>query len=104
MRSHFRTQTGSVTAELAVALPAVLVVATTLISGMAVGAVKVQATHAAATLARAASRGEALNQIAKRLGVTPVVETDEEFVCVRAQVQTPLLLVSEKSCARKLGL
>ena len=106
MRSRFspRGQVGAITAEFAVVLPAVLLVTATLISGMAAGATKVKAAHAAATMARAYSRGEPIAPLAKQFGVTAQTENTEDFVCVRAIVPLPLVQIDEKSCARKLGL
>ena len=103
MRSHFRTQTGSVTAEFAVVLPSVLLVATTVLSAIALGAVKVQASYSAGVLARAAGRGESLDGLAKSLGVGFSVDHLANLVCVHAKVDS-WLPIDEKSCTRKGGL
>lgn len=103
MRSHFQTQTGSVTAEFAIVLPTVVLVASTLIGGLALGAVKVQLSGAAATLARAAARGESVDPLAKDLGVQHKEVWQTELVCVHA-TKTLLLKLEEVSCTRKGGL
>jgi len=103
VRSHFRTQTGSVTAEFAIVLPTVMLVAFTLIGGLALGAVKVQLSGAAATLARAMSRGEAVKPLATALGVTYKEEWQNELVCVLA-ARTLVVKLEERACTRKGGL
>lgn len=103
MHSHLKTQTGSVTAEFAVVLPAVLLVACTLIGGLALGALKIQTTYASGVLARASGRGEDLDALAKSLGVTFKVQHLAELVCVRA-IRPAWFTLDEKSCTRKGGL
>lgn len=103
MRSLLRTQTGSVTAELAITLPAVLLVASTLLGGMMLGVQRVQLAYAAGTLARAAARGEPPEPLAKQLGTEFRVEHLEDFVCVHSLAHS-LVELEEVSCARKLGL
>ena len=104
MRSHFRTQTGSVTAELAVVLPSVLLVATTLVGGLVLSAQKVTVTLAAGTLSRAVARGEPLDPLARQLGVTATIEYLPDFVCVKAVGLTQPVEIIGNACARKLGL
>ena len=104
MRSRLQTQTGSVTAELAIATPAVLMVASLLISGIVLGVQRVQLAYDAGTLARAASRDEPITQLSRSLGVSTAIEHTEEFLCIRATVTTWLMPLTEKSCQRKLGL
>lgn len=103
MLSRLRTQTGSVTAEFAIVLPTVLLVASTLIGGIALGAVKVQLSGAAATLARALGRGEEPAALAESLGVTYKEEWRNELVCVHA-LKTLLIKLDEVACTRKGGL
>jgi hypothetical protein len=86
-----------------VVLPAVLLVATTVISTIALGAVKVQASYSAGVLARAAGRGEQLETLAKGLGVGFSVDHLANLVCVHARVDS-WLPIDEKSCTRKGGL
>lgn len=104
MRSHLRTQTGSVTAELAVVLPTVLLVGSTLIGGLVLGVQRVQAVYAAGTLSRALARGEDLGPLARELGVTTKVQYLADFVCVHAIALTQPIEIEERACARKLGL
>lgn len=104
MPSLFRTQTGSVTAELAVVLPSVMLVGGALIGGLVLGAQKVQVSYAAGSLARALARGEPIETLAKQLGVTAKVEYLSDFACVLATATNQPLVIEEKSCARKLGL
>ena len=104
MHSLLRTQTGSVTAELAVVLPSVMLVGATLIGGLTLGVQKVQVAYAAGSLARAVARGEEPAPLAKDLGVLTRVEYQSEYVCVAASVETSIIRIEEKSCARKIGL
>jgi hypothetical protein len=102
--SLFRTQTGSVTAELAVVLPSVMLVGAALIGGLVLGVQKVQVTYAAGSMARALARGEPIEPLAKQLGVSTRVEYLSDFACVIATAQTQPIMIEEKSCARKIGL
>ena len=104
MPSLFRTQTGSVTAELAVVLPSVMLVGAALIGGLVLGVQKVQVTYAAGSMARALARGEPIEPLAKQLGVSTRVEYLSDFACVIATAQTQPIVIEEKSCARKIGL
>ena len=104
MRSLLRTQTGSVTAELAIVLPSVMLVAATLIGGLTLGVQKIQVAYAAGSLARAVARGEDPTQLAKSLGVATRLDYQSDFICVSAQAETTLIQLEEKSCARKIGL
>jgi hypothetical protein len=102
--SHLRTQTGSVTAELAVVLPSVLLVGSTLIGGLLLGAQKVQVTYAAGTLARAVARGESISKLATALGVEVKSSFLADFACVTASKTNQPIAIESESCARKLGL
>ena len=104
MHSLLRTQTGSVTAELAVVLPSVMLVGGALIGGLVLGVQKVQVTYAAGSLARALARGEAIGPLASELGVIAKTEFTGEFACVEATAPTKPIEIAETSCARKLGL
>gem|GEM_PF-4921257 len=104
MRSLLRTQTGSVTAELAVVLPSVLFVGAALIGGLVMATQKVQASFAAGSLARALARGESIDNLQKQLGVTTRIDHLDDFICVHAIAATEPIEIEEKSCARKLGL
>ena len=104
MRSLLRTQTGSVTAELAVVLPTVMLVGGALIGGLVLGVQKVQVTYAAGSLARALARGEPVQALADQLGVKAEVSFLSDFACVTAKAPTQPISIEERSCARKLGL
>ena len=80
-----------------------MLVAFTLIGGLSLGAVKVQLSGAAATIARAVSRGETGKPLAAALGVTYKEEWSEELICVRA-AKTLLVKLEERACTRKGGL
>jgi hypothetical protein len=85
-------------------MPALVLVATLLISGMVLGVQKVQLAYAAGTLARSLARGDDTARIAKRLGVEFAPSFDSEYACAIASAQTWLLKLEQKSCALKLGL
>ena len=103
MRSHLRTQTGSVTAEFAVVLPTVALVAVTLIGGIVTAAAKVQLAADAGTLARAAARGEDANELASARSLALRLVWQNEFVCAKVS-KTLLLPIDAEVCARKGGL
>lgn len=103
MRSLLRTQTGSVTAEFAITLPAVIMVASVLLAGMSAGVQQVKLAQSASLLARASARGEDTAALAKQLHVDFKNYFLEDFACVKATVQNVVTL-EEDSCARKLGL
>ena len=79
-------------------------VASLLIGGMMLGVRRVQLVYDAGSLARAASRDEPVDQLAKNLGISARIEHTEEFLCVHASVEAWLMPLTETSCARKLGL
>ena len=85
-------------------MPAVVLLTASLIGALALSAQKVQASFAAATLARAEARGEDSKSLAKTLGVGLRLEHLEDFVCAHALVDATLMQLDEVSCARKLGL
>ena len=85
-------------------LPSVLLVGGTLIGGLALGVQRVQVAYAAGTLARAAARGEEPDSLAKELGVGVRLTYLSDFVCVTAVVESQVIDLAEKSCARKIGL
>lgn len=109
-------QAGAVTAELAVALPAVV-----LVLGLCLGAVQVvgqqvRLTDAAADSARVLARGESSEraaQIARQLVATATLraETNGQFVCARLSAPSTLgpfaafgLTLEARSCALAGGL
>ena len=84
-------------------LPTVLLVAVTLIGGLAMGAVKVELASGAGVLARAAARGEDVPNLASSLSIRYRVDWSEELVCVTAY-RNLLFELNEKICTRKGGL
>ena len=109
-------QAGAVTAELATALPAVV-----LVLGLCLGAVQVvgqqvRLTDAAADSARALARGETRDraaQIARQLVATSSLdsETDGQFVCARLSAPSGIgpfaafgITLEARSCALAGGL
>jgi hypothetical protein len=96
---------GTVTAELAAAMPAVLLVLALCVGALQALTQRVVLLDAAASSARAAARGEALPALAGLTGATVTEELHGDLVCVRiASAATgPLALlgvpVSATSCA-----
>ena len=84
---------GTVTAELAIALPAVLLVLSFAVQILEIQAERVALVVEVAGLARAAARGEAI------LGAN--VEGNK--VCV-SKSRDLIISIREKQCARRLGL
>lgn len=102
---------GSVTAELAVALPAVVALVAALVWGLQLAAVQVRLQDAAALAARAIARGEPLPEralAAAASGASAVSRQDGDLVCVRVSAQPggPLGLgvpLAADSCALDAG-
>ena len=106
MRSPWRADRGSVVAEFAVALPAVLLVFLALMSGIQFGALAVRLNDAAADAARGLARGDA-TQVP---GASLQRRADGDLVCAELAL-TPggasgLLGISleARSCALAGGL
>lgn len=95
MRSHsaLKSDRGTVTAELAIALPAVLLVLSFAIQVLAVQVERVSLVTEVASLARSAARGEVVSG-SKVYG---------NLICVTKKRELVLPIV-EKQCARRLGL
>lgn len=86
-----RGERGSVTAEFAIALPAVLAVLVLLLGGVQVGGLQVRAQDAAADAARGLARGDSAGAVAGRLstqlpGATSSSWRSGDLVCVRVTV------------------
>lgn len=105
-----RDESGSVVAEFAIALPAVLLVLATLIGGVQVAAEQLRAQDAAADAARSWARGESAGVIAARVqrqvpgaGVVRVARGDLICAIVSARPGGALarlgLTVSASACA-----
>ena len=90
MQRH--SESGTVTAELAISLPAVLLVLTIAIQGLSVPVERMELATRAGEQARAIARGQAL-------GGT----IEGNLVCVTLSSKG-IIPFREKSCARRLGL
>lgn len=88
-----RSERGTVTAELAVALPAVLMVLTFSVQVLSMQVERVSLAGQAATMARMAARGEAVSGAIN----------EGKLICVTKEVKL-LMPIHEKQCARRLGL
>lgn len=105
---------GSITAEFALVIPAVLLVFLLSVSVMSLQSKRVAAVELAATSSRALARGESeavLNQIfaETNLKLTREINYRELSVCVCVSWQSELfwlgmMHLSEEQCARKSGL
>jgi hypothetical protein len=94
MRSRCRADrdAGTVTAELAVALPAVLLVLAACLGGLRVGAERLRVVDAAAQAARSVAVGEPAGSWAAAVGASLTgVRRDGETVCVTLHRDAPLL-------------
>jgi len=90
-RTRLSDDRGSVTAEFALAFPAVLGVVALLLGGVQVAALQVRAQDAAADAARGLGRGDAPATVAARLdrqvpGATLAQWVDGDLTCVRVEV------------------
>ncbi|MBX3099198.1 MAG: pilus assembly protein [Salinibacterium sp.] len=97
---------GSATAELAVALPSVVLVLACCISGMSVAGQQLRLTDAAALAARTLGRGGDPHAIAARLspGALVTLGADGDIVCVTLSQSASLtallpVTLSARSCA-----
>lgn len=97
--------TGSVTAEFAVALPAVVLVLAACLTGMQVAGQQLRLVDAAAHAARSLARGEAADAAAARAarevpGATLTQWTDADLACVTLRAPAAVgLTISAVSCA-----
>ena len=87
------SERGAVTAELAIALPAVLLTLVFSLQALSVQASRIELANKAGQLARAAARGE----------LVPQARPEGKLVCVVLKSESPVLS-SEKQCARQRGL
>jgi ABC-type arginine transport system permease subunit len=104
-----------VTAELVLALPAVLLIMTIAVAAMSLQSAKLQLINAAAMVASAVARGEPdalIDQLVTTAGdrVTFELEELEDMICVKLSVEAPIagleigfLELVEKQCARASG-
>lgn len=115
MRSPWRADRGSVVAEFAIALPAVLLVFLVLMSGIQVGALAVRLSDAAADAARGLARGDSSAAVSERLavqvpGASLQHRAEGELVCAELTL-TPSgaggllgIRLAARSCAHAGGL
>jgi hypothetical protein len=105
-----RAERGSVVAEFAIALPAVLLVLATLLAGVQVASAHLRAQDAAADAARSWARGDSSGAIAARVrrqlpGASVQRSVHGDLVCatVRGRPQGPLgrlgVAISAEACA-----
>lgn len=110
-RRRLASERGSVTAEFAVVLPAVVLVVLVGVAALGAGARVVRLQDAAADAARLVARGEAVERaysVVAAAGGSARVETRGDLVCVVASAPVPLALpipeLSATSCALAGGL
>lgn len=110
IRRRLGDDRGSVVAEFAVALPAVVLVLLLGMGALAAGARHVRLQDAAADAARLAARGESAERVEATVaagspGATATIERQGDLVCVTATVPSglPAVLVA-RSCALAGGL
>ena len=89
-----RSDRGTVTAELAIALPAVLLLLTFSMQALGLQVGRIELASKAGEMARAAARGEVVS--AKQ-------EIRGNLICVK-QSKSGLIELVEQQCARRLGL
>ncbi|RKT33431.1 TadE-like protein [Microbacterium sp. AG1240] len=100
---------GSVTAEFAVVLPAIVLVVTLGVGALAAGARQVRLQHAAADAARLVARGDdpgRAHAIVGSVGGTADIQHHGDLVCVvaSAPLALPLPDLTATSCALAGGL
>ena len=115
----FSNQRGSVTAELAMALPAVVIVISITLGAFALQIERMKMVGVVATAARAIARGENPDMVsglvAEMQGVALGAELEivfrEELACVALSqgfelpgIEAKIFELTETHCARKLGL
>ena len=106
---------GSVTAELVLTLPAVILIMIIAIAAMSLQSTKLQLINVAAMVASAVARGEPAEQIDQLVAtagekVQFELEELEDSICVKLSVAAPIagieigfLELVEKQCARAVG-
>ena len=108
------SESGTITAELAIALPSVALVIGITLSGFGLQVERMKYVSVAASAARALGRGEAQAEVqALLVEVAPGASFDVEFlenhICAKVSRNLPVFglpgfEVSERQCARKMGL
>ncbi len=112
---RFRSTRGSVTAELVLTLPVVILIMTIAIAAMSLQSAKLQLINVAAMVASAVARGEPaelIDQLVATAGEQVAFELAEleDMVCVKLSLDVPIigiefgfLELAEKQCARASG-
>jgi hypothetical protein len=107
---------GAVTAELAVVLPAVLMILATSLSSVSAQVERMRLISVAAGLARAVARGEQPEQVSRvfrdqLVGRKVTFSTSGQFACVEVVAQVELLglaglplRLADRECQRRVGL
>lgn len=99
---------GAVTAEVAVTLPAIVLVLTACLGGLGLATAQLRAQDAAADVARLLGRGESLEVAQQHLartvpGATLAVTRPHDLVCTTVQLEQRVMLVTvvltASSCA-----
>lgn len=118
-RFGWHSERGSVTAELAIAMPAVSLIIGITLGAFALQVDRMKLVDVAATAARALARGEpeesirqlAAQMLAQQQGVDLQFAIQETLACVTlskeisiAGLGTNMFQLAETSCARKMGL
>jgi hypothetical protein len=112
-RREHGSESGTVTAELAIAMPTVALVMAITISGFGLQLERMKFVSVAASAARALGRGETQADVRARTGeVAPEASLEIEFlenhICAKVSKTIRLLgqdfEVSESQCSRKMGL
>ena len=108
------SEAGTVTAELAIALPSVALVIAVTLSGFGLQVERMKYVASAASAARALGRGETQAEVTALLAeVSPEasleIEFLENYICAKISKSVSLLgvqgfEVSERQCSRKMGL
>jgi hypothetical protein len=109
-----KRESGSVTAELAIAMPTVAFVIAVTISAFGLQVERMNYVAIAASAARALGRGERQVEVQALLAeVAPEASLEIEYlanhVCAKVSKTVPVLAlqdfaISERQCARKMGL
>ena len=114
--NKFKAEAGSVTAELALALPSVALVIAVTLGGFSLQVERMKLVDLSATGSRALARGEDPAAVEAMLmkarpDLSLKVESEDDLVCLKLSfpakvpgLGSELLEVSERQCARKMGL
>lgn len=110
------SESGSVTAELALALPSIALVIAVTLGGFGLQVERMKLVDLAAGGSRALARGEDQAAVEKMLLIARPnslikIEHQDEWVCLRLAfmanipgIESELIEISERQCARKMGL